>query len=196
MEGNMGERGDIEALRERMRDAAAGDYATGALGEAEFEAVLDGIALVENENDVRRLGLVRFALGGEDATQAGSAGYGGIVPSAVTPPGVPARSEFTFIGSSRHVLRHGESGLAATLLLGDMRIDCRACGYGRVDLDVVCLLGDVVVEAPADAVVLNEMTTVLGDFKDKVADPGSLDPRKVLRLTGFHLIGDLKVKRI
>jgi hypothetical protein len=195
MEVDMGEYGGIEALRERMRDAAAGDYATGALGEAEFEAVLDGIALVESETDVRRLGLVRFALVGEDGYLTGPASRGDIVPSAPTSPVVPARSEFTFIGSSRHVLRPGESGIAATLLLGDMRVDCRDCGYGRVDLDLVCLLGDVVVEAPADAVVLNEMTTILGDFKDRVADPGSLDPRKVLRLTGFHLIGDLKVKR-
>jgi hypothetical protein len=195
MEVIMGEYGGAEALRERMRDAAAGDYATGGLSEAEFEAVLDGIALVETESDVRRLGLVRFALGGEGCSVPAQAENGALAPSASSPPGVPARSEFAFIGSARHVLLPGEGGIAATLLLGDMRIDCRSCGSGRVDIDAVCLLGDIVVEAPADAIVMNEMTTILGDFKDKLADPEILDPRKVIRLTGFHLIGDLKVKR-
>jgi len=190
--------GNVEALRERMRDAAAEEYATGALTEEEFEGVIDRIALVESERDAGRLGLVRFALadarsaGGEPGPAGAAARPAGGDPARA--PGA-ARSEFTLIGSSRHVLMPGDSAISATILLGDVKVDCCACDSPRVDVEVVCILGDVIVEVPADAVVVNEMTTILGEYRDRSFDPAYIDPGRVVRITGFHLIGDVKVKR-
>jgi hypothetical protein len=184
---------EIDGLRDRMRDAATRDYSSGELGDAEYEDVLDRIGQVLSEADVGRLGLVRFHLGREvEAARA--------MPPARSEPepylsALRVGSSFTILGSAKHVLLPGERGLSATILVGDLRVDCRGSDAGRIDLDLMSLLGDIVVEVGADAIIVNDITTVLGEFRDKSCDPAFLDPGKVVRLTGFHLIGDIKIRR-
>jgi|GEM_PF-2543466 hypothetical protein len=195
---------DIEALRERMREAVARDFAAGTLGADDFETALDKINLVLSEADVGRLGLARFALGGEadavsptgiraDSTHL-QPGIAHVPPApAAAYPALPA--SFTFIGSARHVLMPDDRGVSSTILIGDIRVDCTACRSASIDLDLMCLLGDVIVEVSADRLVVNEMGKLLGEFKDKSMDPSIIDPAKVLRLRGFQVLGDVKILR-
>jgi hypothetical protein len=196
---------EIEEMRERMRDSAVRSFSAGDLSQEELDGVFERISRVLSEDDIGRLGLVRFYLA-DPAAEASPAAVAARDPGPAImerqsmPPAAAANfappASFTFLGDSRHALVPGQRGLSSTILIGDTRIDCVSSGEARIDLDIVSLIGDVVVTVPADYHVVNQMTSVLGETRDRQLDPSLLDPSKALRLTGFHLVGDLKIKRV
>jgi hypothetical protein len=197
---------EIEEMRERMRDSAIRSFSSGDLSQEELDGVFERISGVISEEDIGRLGLVRFYLA-DPAVEDGSPGeVAGHAPGTATaerasmPPAAVGNygppSSFTFLGDSRHALAPGQRGLSSTILIGDTRVDCVSSGEPRIDLDIVSLVGDLIVTVPADYHVVNQMTCILGEMKDRQLDPSTLDRSKAVRLTGFHLLGDLKIKRV
>jgi hypothetical protein len=174
---------EIERLRESMRDGAAEEFSGGRLTEEELERTFDEIARVDTPEEAELRGLTHLLPASRREAVPG--------PLAKSEP----PSSFAFLGDQTHYLSSDQSDLTATVLLGDLKIDCLRTAHASLRLDLVNLIGDIVLRLPHDYQVVNRLTTVLGEYKDRDLIPVRLDPAKSVTLTGFHLLGDVKIKR-
>lgn len=169
-----------ERLREEMRDRAADEYAAGRLSEEEMERTFGEIARIDSPEEAELCGLGRF------------------LPAVIeTRPLVKSEppASFGIIGDQSHYVCGEQRSLSATLLLGDLKVDCLRATAPEIELDLMNLLGDIILRVPYDYRVENRMTIVLGECKDRDLMPECLNPAKRIVLTGFHLLGDIKIKR-
>lgn len=119
-----------------------------------------------------------------------------VQPAPAAPP--PTVGEFTggraILGSYRSldpVALPAYSEL--TVVMGDARIDLSRATFTAAEtvISANVLLGELRIRVPLNVRVVNDVSTILGDFKSEgtLADPGA----PVLRIAGTCFLGDVKV---
>ena len=171
----------LEAEKERRRETLTRDFASGLLTEEEAEAAFSRIAVAGSlqEMDEAFSPPATLADGGLPSTEA------------ATP-----RSVFSFLGDAAVELRPEEGSLSATCLLGDMKLNLASAACSEIKLDLLHLVGDIKLSIPRRFTLVNEMKTLIGEVKDRDLDELDIDPSCIIVVTGFHFLGDLKVKRL
>lgn len=83
--------------------------------------------------------------------------------------------------------------LTLTDLIGDIMVDLSSASFGPegITVDVRSLIGDAKIIVPDGARVQIETTLIVGDKRQALAPPVEGGP--LIRITGFQLIGDLRV---
>lgn len=71
-------------------------------------------------------------------------------------------------------------------------VDLRDCDLGEhTQLHVVTVMADTTIRIPQDVQIHNEISAIMADMKEDGGGSGS----RVVRLTGFALMGDVKISR-
>jgi hypothetical protein len=145
-------------------------------------------------------------------------GHGAPVPSAppsVQPgPQAPAVRFTTTVGGmpafyrSQAVLgdqkREGAwvvpAAYTATAILGSVRLDLRTASFAEHEVTITCtvILGDLTIRIGPDVTVIDDVSTLLADSKQRSSRDLPPVPQggPVLRLRGTAVMGDIKVERL
>ena len=81
-------------------------------------------------------------------------------------------------------------------MLGSSEIDLRNSFLqpGNNHLNVACILGEVKLIVPSHWKVILELSPILGEVKDKRDTHLEQDEEKILIVTGYCALGEVKVK--
>lgn len=163
-----------EAYRQQALDALSDAYARDLLSFDEFERRAALVAAAQQRSQIDA------AVGADDRTaQAQQADRGTNIVAVlgdrkVTGPWL--RSRFANIVS----------------VLASNVVDLRDCDLGEhTQLHVVTVMADTTIRIPKDVQIHNEISAIMADMKEDGGGSGS----RVVRLTGFALMGDVKISR-
>jgi Domain of unknown function (DUF1707) len=196
---------DRERVVEHLRRAAG----EGRLDIDELEERLERAFAAKTYRDLRPL-------------LADLPGHGAPVPSPTppAPPPVPSAQDApavrftTAVGGTPSVYRSqailGDqrregawvmpASYTATAILGSVRLDLRAASFAEQEVTITCtvILGDLKIRVGPDVTVVDDVSTLLADSKQRSSRDLPPVPHggPVLRLRGTAVMGDIKVERL
>lgn len=122
-------------------------------------------------------------------------------PGAVVPAGNPIHvflSDTKRLGNWQPPQRQ-----EVNAVLGDVTLDYTEAHlpYDEIHVDVKCILADVKIRVPADAVVILDSNPILGSVTDQgptllpAPDPNTPARPKTFHIRGTAILGEIKIKR-
>lgn len=185
----------LEAKRQRARTLLQEQFASDEIDVDQYEQRVDRLEYVDDIDQLERL-FDDFGLPREEASLVEVESKGG----ALVPTDEGRRTGQTILGIFSGPQRRGRwkpaQKIRAFSLFGGIKLDFREVDLppGVTEIKAVAVLGGVDIIVPPGMPVDVEGVGILGDFDDRHGVFTEGDGRPSLRITGFALLGGVKVK--
>ena len=190
-----GEMRASDADRQLVIEVLHNAYVDGRLTKDELDDRLGQVASARTFNDLAPITHDLVEMRG-DVTQYTTAGHqstGAVVDTSHATPGTDTIN--SWLGTTKRLDGWRLRGhTSITTGLGDVKLDLTKAVIEspQPQVHVSSVMGDVTIRVPEGVEVISSVNSILGDVSIKGARPGP-HPGVVLTLTGFTLLGDVKV---